>query len=109
MKTGWWWWPLLQFPVWTLMVLRGNWTPRFPRAWRDRKITVCANKCTHQMKVERVRKDHFELWALPWSAYGPSAPPRVFYFKDEGITWCMGWTGPRVDAFKVAVALGVAA
>jgi hypothetical protein len=28
-----------------------------------------------------------------------------FYLCDEGLTWCQGWTGISVDAFKVAVAL----
>lgn len=99
-----WWAPLLQMPMWTMMTLRGNWTPRFPRAWRGRKITVVIRGRTYQSKMERIARDNFAQLYLPCDGWY-LAPP-AFYFKDEGVTWCMGHKGKRVDAFRVAVALG---
>lgn len=101
---------MLQIPINLIMFARSNWTPRFPRAWRNKKITVCANDSMHKCRMEAIRGDHFEQWSLPYGGGdGLEPPPRAFYFKDEGVTWVMGWKGPVVDAFKVTVALRTAA
>lgn len=102
-----WWAPLLQVPMWLLMILRGNWTPRFPRAWRGRRVTVCSGRRVFREKMERISFDSFALWSLQWIDGVPVPPPRQFFFKDEGITWCTGWSGKNVDALRVAAALTV--
>jgi hypothetical protein len=96
--------PLLQLPA-LLLIFKGCWTLKFPRAWRGRRVTVCSNGRTYMERMERIRKDLFELWTLPWPENYSSVPPRAFYFKDEGVTWCMGWRGPRVRALKSAWAM----
>lgn len=102
----WWIGPLLQMPAWLFMSLHYNWTPRFPRAWSGRRVTVCNGRYVHKVKMERVRKSFFEQWSLNWNNDN-SPPPRAFFYKDEGITWCMGWSGKHVDALRVAAALAV--
>ena len=105
MSKYWWIGPVLQIPVQSMLWIRGNWTPRFPRAWRGRGVTVCYAGHTYKLKMQRISRDHFAQWDVPW--LDTSIPPRTFYFKDEGLTWCMGWSGKQVDALRVAAALTV--
>jgi hypothetical protein len=99
-----WWAPFLQLPMWLMFALRDYWRPRFPRAWRGRRVTVCYDGRTWMQKMERIHRDHFEMWIF---SYEVSIPPNAFYFRDEGITWCTGWSGKQVDALRVAAALAV--
>lgn len=105
----WWLGPALRMPFTLLLFVRGNWTPRFPRAWRGRRVTVCAHGRMHTIRMGRIARDHFDNWTLEWEDEHNGPPPRTFYFKDEGVTWVMGWKGKQVDAFKVTVALRAAA
>lgn len=99
---------MLQIPIQFLIMLRGNWTPRFPRAWRGRKVTVVAHGRTYMLKMGQISSDYFHDWTLDYDEIKNLPPPHYFHFKDEGVTWCVGWTGKRVDALKVATALNSA-
>lgn len=95
-----WWAPFLQLLTWLLYASRGNWTPRFPRAWRGRRVVVVIGGRVLEDKMAAIKRDRFELKSSPYTD-----SLMTFYFKDEDVTWCAGWIGKRVDAFKVATAL----
>ena len=105
MSKYWWIGSVLQIPTQYMLWFRHVWTPQFPRAWYWRKVTVCVDSRTYTLRMQRIHRDSFEQWNVPWIDGGSHIPPRVFYFKDEGLTWCTGWTGKQVDALKVASAL----
>jgi hypothetical protein len=95
-----WWAPFLQLPPWLMVSLRENWTPRFPRIWRGRRVTVAVGARVTNEQAAAVRHSYFELRSSPYEH-----SLMAFAFKDEGVTWCIGWKGPRVEALKVVAAL----
>lgn len=96
----WWIGPVLQIPMQLLIWTSGNWTPRFPRAWRGRRVSIAFAGHVSKDEMAAIRRNRFELRSSPY----PHSM-MTFRFKDEGLTWCMGWKGRAVDALKVAVAL----
>lgn len=70
-------------------------------------LTLDALEMNESVRAEEmagIRHDRFELKSSPYEF-----SLMTFYFKDEGVTWVMGWKGKQVDAFKVTVALRAAA
>jgi hypothetical protein len=96
----WWLAPAMQIPMWFRLATRSNWTLRFPRAWRGRRVTVAISGEVIADEMAAIRRDRFELKSTPYEH-----SLMAFYFKDEGVQWVMGWKGKQVDAFKVTVAL----
>lgn len=110
-----WIWPVLSLVIPLLKVLT-SWTPRFPRAWRTRRVSIGSYGHVYTCRISELNATTFIAYNVDalhdWSEgiskskifrYSPM-PGHRYEYKDEGLTWCFGWEGPQVDALRVTAA-----